>query len=130
MGTKLPMEKASWTLVEQGVVSPGKFSLNMPLAHTLGAKDYGEFVLFLGAIFLLGTVDHSLISIRCHCACVASDEERRNLLGNTIVLSVRLRVVLAAVMAIGTSTSTTASGRWDQSHPGASTRAAGRAAVT
>jgi O-antigen/teichoic acid export membrane protein len=102
MGAKLPIEKASWTLVDQGVVSLGNFSLNMLLARTLSAKDYGEFVLFLGAIFMLRNVDYSLISYPLSLRlCVPSDEERRSLLGNTILLAAALNLVLVVVMALG-----------------------------
>ena len=51
MGAKLLIERASWTLVDQGVVSAGNFLLNVLLARTLSEEDYGEFALFLGAIF-------------------------------------------------------------------------------
>jgi hypothetical protein len=51
MSTRLLIERASWTLVDQGVVSSGNFLLNVLLARTLSEDDYGEFALFLGAIF-------------------------------------------------------------------------------
>src|SRR5262249_7659749 len=47
MGAKLLIERASWTLVDQGVVSAGNFLLNVLLARTLSEADYGKFVLFL-----------------------------------------------------------------------------------
>jgi O-antigen/teichoic acid export membrane protein len=104
MGAKLLVEKASWTLVEQGVVSLGNFSLNMLLARTLSAKDYGEFVLFLGAVFMLRNLDYSLISYPLSLRLsVASDEARRGLLGNTILLAAALALVLVVVMALGTT---------------------------
>jgi O-antigen/teichoic acid export membrane protein len=56
MGAKLLIERASWTLVDQGVVSFGNFLLNVLLARTLSEEDYGEFTLFLGAIFILRTI--------------------------------------------------------------------------
>ena len=104
MGAKLLVGKASWTLVEQGVVSLGNFSLNMLLARTLSAKDYGEFVLFLGAVFMLRNLDYSLISYPLSLRlCVASDEARRGLLGNTILLAAALALVLVVVVALGTT---------------------------
>ena len=87
MGAKLLIERASWTLVDQGVVSSGNFLLNVLLARTLSEEDYGEFALFLGAIFILRTIDYSLISYPLSVRlCVASDEERAGLLGNTSLL--------------------------------------------
>src|SRR5258708_31864919 len=104
MGAKLLIERASWTLVDQGVVSFGNFLLNVLLARTLSEEDYGEFALFLGAIFILRAIDYSLISYPLSVRlCVASDEERAGLLGNTILLTVALSLVLVLVMALGTT---------------------------
>jgi O-antigen/teichoic acid export membrane protein len=103
MDAKPLIEKASWALVDQGVVSLGNFALNLLLARTLSAKDYGEFVLFLGAIYMLRNVDHSLISYPLSVRlCVASDDQRRRLLGNTILLAATLALVLVVAMALGT----------------------------
>ena len=67
----------------------------MLLARTLSEADYGKFVLFLGAIFILRTFDYSFISYPLSVRlCVASDEERAGLLGNTILLTVALSLVL------------------------------------
>jgi O-antigen/teichoic acid export membrane protein len=104
MGTKLLIERASWTLVDQGVVSFGNFMLNVLLARTLSEQDYGEFALFLGAIFILRVVDYSLISYPLSLRlCVANDEERARLLGNTFLLTAALSLVLVVVMALGTT---------------------------
>ena len=104
MGAKLLIQRASWTLVDQGVVSFGNFLLNVLLARTLSEEDYGEFALFLGAIFILRTIDYSLISYPLSVRlCVANDEERAGLLGNTILLTAVLSLVLVVVMALGTT---------------------------
>jgi O-antigen/teichoic acid export membrane protein len=104
MGAKFLIERASWTLVDQGVVSFGNFLLNALLARTLSEEDYGEFALFLGAIFILRTIDYSFISYPLSVRLgVASDEERAGLLGNTILLTVALSLVLVVVMALGTT---------------------------
>jgi O-antigen/teichoic acid export membrane protein len=103
MGAKLTIQRASWTLVDQGVVSFGNFLLNVLLARTLSEEDYGEFALFLGAIFMLRTIDYSLISYPLSVRLsAASDEERAKLLGNTILLAVALSIVLVVAMALGT----------------------------
>ena len=104
MDAKLTIHRASWTLIDQGVVSFGNFLLNVLLARTLSEEDYGEFALFLGAIFILRTIDYSLISYPLSVRlCVASDEERARLLGNTILLTAALSLVLVVVMALGTT---------------------------
>jgi O-antigen/teichoic acid export membrane protein len=104
MGAKPLIEKASWTLVDQGVVSFGNFMLNLLLARTLSEEDYGKFALFLGAIFMLRAIDYSLISYPLSVRlCVASDKERAGLLGNTILLATTLALTLVVVMALGTT---------------------------
>jgi len=103
MGARLLIERASWTLVDQGVVSSGNFLLNVLLARTLSEADYGKFALFLGAIFILRAIDYSLISYPLSLRlCVVRDDERARLLGNTILLAAALALVLVAAMALGT----------------------------
>ena len=104
MGAQLLIQRASWTLIDQGVVSFGNFLLNVLLARTLSEEDYGEFALFLGAIFVLRTIDYSIISYPLSVRlCAASDEERARLIGNSILLAVALGLVLVVVMALGTT---------------------------
>jgi O-antigen/teichoic acid export membrane protein len=75
---------------------------NILLARTLSEADYGQFVLFLGAIFALRAFDYSLISYPLSVRlCVASDGERAGLLGNTILLAVALNIVSVVAMGLG-----------------------------
>jgi len=104
MGTRLLIQRASWTLIDQGVVSFGNFLLNVLLARALSEEDYGEFALFLGAIFILRNIDYSFISYPLSLRlCIASDEERAGLLGNTILLASALALVLVVIVALGTT---------------------------
>lgn len=104
MDSKQFLEKASWTLVDQCVVSGGNFLLNVLLARVLSEQDYGEFALFLGAIFLLRTIDYSFISYPVSLRlCVVNDDERASLLGNTVLLTLALSLVLVVAMALGTA---------------------------
>ena len=104
MGTRLLIQRASWTLIDQGVVSLGNFLLNVLLARTLVQEDYGKFALFLGAIFILRNIDYSLISYPLSVRlCAASEDERAGLLGNTIMLAVVLALVLVVIVAVGTT---------------------------
>ena len=81
-----------------------QFPLNVLLARTLSEEDYGKFALFLGAIFMLRAIDYSLVSYPLSVRlCVARDEERASLLGNTILLTAALGLVLVMVMALGTT---------------------------
>lgn len=103
MGGKHFIQRASWTLVDQCVVSGGNFLLNILLARTLSQEDYGEFALFLGAIFFLRAIDYSFISYPLSVRlCVTNDDERPRLLGNTSALGVALSLVLLLLMAAGT----------------------------
>ena len=104
MSGKHFIERASWTLVDQCVVSGGNFLLNVLLARTLSEEDYGEFALFLGSIFLLRVIDYSFISYPLSVRlCVVNGAERARLLGNTAVLILVLSLVLVVVMALGTA---------------------------
>ena len=100
--TKLLLGRASWTLVDQGVVSIGNFALNLQLARGLAAVDYGKFALFLGAIFALRCFDYSLISyplsVRLHSA---TRDEHAGLLANTVLLAAALGLALALLLALG-----------------------------
>ena len=62
MWTRLLVERASWTLIDQGVVSLGGFILNVQLARYLTGADYGTFAMFMGAVFIFRAVDFSFIS--------------------------------------------------------------------
>jgi O-antigen/teichoic acid export membrane protein len=103
MDRKQFFAKASWTLVDQCVVSGGNFLLNVLLARVLSEQDYGEFALFLGAIFLLRTIDYSFISYPVSLRLsVVNDDERASLLGNTALLAFALSLVLVVAVAFGT----------------------------
>ena len=100
--TRLLLGRASWTLVDQGVVSIGNFALNLLLARELAAADYGKFALFLGAIFVLRCFDYSLISyplsVRFHSA---TRDEHAGLLANTVLLAAALGLALVLLVALG-----------------------------
>src|ERR1700761_5834776 len=103
MAAKPLIAKASWTLVDQGVVSAGNFLLNLALARSLSEREYGEFALFLGAIFILRNIDYSFISYPLSLRlCIADAGDRARLLGNTVLLAAALALVLVMVVAIGT----------------------------
>jgi O-antigen/teichoic acid export membrane protein len=96
------VDRASWTLFDQCAVSAGNFLLNLLLARALGQNDYGRFALFLGAIFVLRTVDYSMISYPLSLRLpVAKEHERAGLLGFTVLLAAALGLVLVTVMGLG-----------------------------
>jgi O-antigen/teichoic acid export membrane protein len=107
---RLLIDRASWTLIDQGVISLGNFALNVLLARHLAAADYGTFALFLGAIFALRAIDYSLISYPLSVqVCEASGDEHAGLLGNTVLLAAALSVGLLALLVLGVGVL----GAWD-----------------
>jgi O-antigen/teichoic acid export membrane protein len=106
----LLIDRASWTLIDQGAVSLGNFLLNVLLARHLVPGDYGTFALFLGAIFALRAVDYSLISYPLSVQlCAAPRDEHASLLGNTVLLAAALSVGLLVLLVLGTALF----GAWD-----------------
>jgi O-antigen/teichoic acid export membrane protein len=99
---RLLFDRASWTLVDQCVVSLGNFALNVQLARGLAVADYGKFVLLLGAICVLRCFDYSLISyplsVRLHSA---PRDEHPRLMANSALLAGVLGLVLVLLLALG-----------------------------
>ncbi|MBS0524149.1 MAG: hypothetical protein JSS04_10990 [Proteobacteria bacterium] len=92
----------SATLVDQCIVSGGSFLLNVLLARSLAAADYGEFALFLGGVFVLRQIDGSLVSFPLSVRLsLEAEDDRPGLLGKTALLSALLSLVLASAMAVG-----------------------------
>ena len=103
MWTRLLVERASWTLIDQGVVSLGGFVLNVELARYLTGADYGTFALFMGTVFVFRAVDFSLISYPLSVRlCATPRQEHAALLGNTAAIAVALAVILSALIVVGT----------------------------
>lgn len=99
---KLLVNRASWTLVDQGVVSLGNFVLNIQLARGLTAAEYGKFALFLSAIFVLRAIDYSLISYPLSIRlCAATGAEHDRLLTSTVLLAAVLALVLVQLLGVG-----------------------------
>ena len=96
------IKRAFWTLVDQSVVSLGNFIINVELARTLPASEYGKFALFLGAIFVFRAIDYSLISYPLSVRLgSAPRSEHGALLANTGLLAAMLALILALLLAIG-----------------------------
>ena len=59
--TKEKFRTASWSLAEQGIVSLGSFLLNIQLARSLPASEYGTFALVFSCVFLVQQCAISLL---------------------------------------------------------------------
>src|SRR5438270_10593809 len=99
---RLHIFRASWTLVDQGVVSLGAFLVNVQLARHLSPEDYGVFALLFGAFLGLQLFNSSLLfypmSIRLP---VVSGPGHAQLLAATLLLVVAFCVPLCAALAMG-----------------------------
>jgi len=99
---RLLFDRGSWTLIDQCVVSLGNFALNVQLARHLAVVDYGKFVLFLSAVFVLRTFDYSLISyplaVRLHSA---HRDEHASLMANSALLASALGLGLLLLLVLG-----------------------------
>jgi O-antigen/teichoic acid export membrane protein len=99
---RLIVDRASWTLIDQGVVSLGGFVLNVLLARALSGGDYGTFALFMGTVFVLRSLDFSLISYPLSVRLSSLPlGEHPAALANTAALATILSLFLAAALALG-----------------------------
>jgi O-antigen/teichoic acid export membrane protein len=101
MSVKQHILRASWTLIDQGVVSLGNFLVNVFLARVLMPAEYGTFALLMGGLYTLQIVNISLVfypmSVRL---ALARGDDRRSLLGTAIVLVAFSLLPLCIVLAL------------------------------
>lgn len=90
---------ASWSLLDQGVVSLGTFLLNVILARFISPYEYGLFAILFSVIFLLQTVSSSLVfyplSVR---AGSADPEDQESLIASGVLLSICLALPLGILL--------------------------------
>jgi O-antigen/teichoic acid export membrane protein len=102
-GVRLLVDRASWTLIDQGIVSLGGFLINVELARFLTGADYGTFALFMGVVFIFRSVDFSVISYPLSLRLCETPRERHpTLFGTTAVLAAGLTIFFALALALGT----------------------------
>ena len=99
---RLHVSRASWTLVDQGLVSLGAFLVNVQLARQLAAEDYGTYALLVGGLLGLQLFNSSLLlypmSIRLPVMQGASQKKLRS---TTVLLVVGACVPLSAALVAG-----------------------------
>ncbi|MEM6497599.1 MAG: hypothetical protein AAF709_12835 [Pseudomonadota bacterium] len=99
---RLHIFRASWTLLDQGLVSLGVFLVNVQLARTLPEESFGTFALLFGGFLALQLFNSSLLlypmSIRLP---VLEGDDRHRLLSATAKLVALATVPLSGVLAIG-----------------------------
>lgn len=96
------LRHASWTLIDQGVVSLGAFLLNITLARHMAPVEYGVFALIFGVLLLIQLSISSVIfypmSIRI---TRLPEEERAALAGKSLALLPALLLPLTLLLALG-----------------------------
>jgi O-antigen/teichoic acid export membrane protein len=108
IGAKWPkarlLNRTSWTLVDQGIVSLGSFLINLQLARGLAVADYGAFAILLGALLTLQIINSSLFFYPLTVRLVVAREERQAALLTTTLLLVAINsLLLTAFLVAGLS---------------------------
>lgn len=99
MRARLHVLRASWTLIDQGLVSLGTFLVNVQLARQLPQEEFGTFALLYGGFLALQLFNSSLLlypmSIRL---TVLEGEAQRRLQATTALLVLGFCLPLMAVL--------------------------------
>jgi O-antigen/teichoic acid export membrane protein len=100
MSAKDHIKQATWTLIDQGLVSLGAFLVNIQLARQLAADEFGTFALLLGGLLGLQLFTSSLLlypmSVRLP---VLQGAAREKLYAATVLLVAAIWVPLCAALS-------------------------------
>jgi len=101
MSTSIHVRRASWTLIDQGLVSLGAFLVNVQLARQLPAEQFGVFALLLGGLLGLQLFTSSLLLYPMSISMpVLQGIARERLFAATVQLVAAICVPLCSVLAI------------------------------
>jgi O-antigen/teichoic acid export membrane protein len=100
MSTKVHFDRASWTLIDQGIVSLGNFSVNILIARQIAPKDYGAFASLMGGQYALQIVNSSLIFSPMSVRMAVSHGDDEKLQGAALRLFVLLLSPLCILLAL------------------------------
>jgi O-antigen/teichoic acid export membrane protein len=101
MSTSAGVRQASWTLIDQGLVSLGAFLVNVQLARQLPAEQFGVFALLLGALLGLQLFTSSLLLYPMSvCLPVLRGIDRERLYAATVALVAMMWVPLCAALGL------------------------------
>lgn len=90
-----------WALVDQAIVSLGSFLTTISLARGLEPAKYGTFVLILVTLFLLNSIQTSLIGYPLIVrGAVAKPYDFRELASNALLLSLCIAIPLSLILGI------------------------------
>jgi O-antigen/teichoic acid export membrane protein len=93
--------RASWTVIDQGVVSVGSFSVNIVLARLLLPTDYGTFAVIFGLLMGLQIFNTTLIFYPLTIRIAAPGADRSAVISSSLTLLIMLLVPLSVATGIG-----------------------------
>ncbi|MDY8108794.1 hypothetical protein U0C82_06500 [Fulvimarina sp. 2208YS6-2-32] len=98
---RLPVPRATWTLIDQAILSIGTFLLGIVLARHISLDAYGHYALFLGVLGLMNAGTGSLIfyPMTVH-ATVMGARERAGLVLSTLLLTLVFCAGLAVLLGL------------------------------
>lgn len=104
MTARRPRSQVFWAVSDQALVSLGNFGLTILLARALSPQDYGRYVLILGLMLIVGTMQASLLVYPMTVKCAsAAESDVPALTSAFLVLTTAMAPVVAAVMLIAGS---------------------------
>ncbi len=96
------LRHASWTVIDQGIVSAGMFAIGILLARWLSPDDYGVYALLLGAMFSLQLINAALLFHPLSVLLLQAPEaERGTLLRTAILLVAGVSAILGLLLCLG-----------------------------
>ncbi len=101
MRISLALNRGSWTMADQLVVSGGTFLVNLLLARQLPTAEYGVFAMLLGAMLTLQLLGGSLLlyPLSVRLQRMEAEADRAVLMRTTLLLNLLLAVVLGVAVA-------------------------------
>jgi len=93
--------RASWTLIDQGVVSLGSFAANILLARLLPNADYGVFAVIFALLLMLQVFNTTLIFYPFTIRLAAAAGERTDMIWSSEFLLAVALVPLAGAISAG-----------------------------
>ena len=98
--TKEKIKTATWSLAEQGIVSLGSFVLNIQLARSLPASEYGVFALVFSYVFLFQHCAVSLLFFpMCQRIAACPSAPEAPLVSVTMALCAAVNLVASLLLA-------------------------------
>jgi O-antigen/teichoic acid export membrane protein len=95
--------RASWALIDQGLVSLGTFAVNIMLARHLPLAEFGIFAMIVGLLLLLQVINTTLIFFPLIIAMPSSGPDRGDLIWSSVTLLVVTAIPLSVAVIVGVS---------------------------